>query len=313
QIIYPFARGIYRLLPVVLAAGRIRRFAVVVAIFTTALLSSLLIPVDHSTYTEGVVSLPENAFIRAGADGIVTAVELADGDPVDRNGLILRLENMALQARLEGLVARLEETRARQQRVFLQDRTQADILGAKVSAIEADIQDVEEQMESLEVVSATAGVVSLPMASDLPGRYVNRGDVIGYVAGPGRASALVVVPQPGIDAVRRNMNSIEVRLNSRPAETLTAQFVRELPQGTDRLPNRILGSGSGGQMAVDVRDESGMQLLTNVFLVEVALPLEKPGNYLGQRIYVRFVHEGESLGSRLLRRLNQFLLQAPFV
>jgi len=102
-----------------------------------------------------------------------------------------------------------------------------------------------------------------------------------------------------------------VRLSSRPTETLNAAFLRELPQGTDRLPNRMLGSA--GQVVLDTRDASGMQLLANIFLVEIALPLRMSGNYLGQRIYVRFVHQSESLGNRLLRRLDQFMLQAPFV
>ncbi len=313
QIVYPLARSVYRLIPVVLGAGRIGRFAAVVSILSLVFLSSLLMPISYSTYTEGIVSLPEDAFIRAGADGIVSQVLLTDGEAVERDGAILHLENMELGARLDMLVAKLEETRARQQLVFLQDRSQADILKIKVSAIEADIRDVEEQLESLKIVSATTGVVSLPMASDLLGKYVNRGDVIGYVAGPGRVSALVVIPQLDIDAVRRQLNSIEVRLSSRPTETFVGEFLRELPQGTDRLPNRMLGSGSGGQMAVDARDASGMQLLSNIFLVEIALPLGRPENYLGQRIYVRFVHQDESLGNRLVRRFNQFLLQSPFV
>lgn len=313
QIVYPLVRSIYRLLPLVLNANRMRRFTAVVAVFSIIFLSGLLLPVSYSTYTEGVVSLPENAFIRAGADGLVTRVRVADGEPVEQGEMILQLENIELETRLASLVARLEEARARQQEVFLQDRSQADALKAKVSAIEADIKDVKEQLASLEVVSMTAGVVSLPLASDLLGRYVKRGDVIGYVAGPGQASALVAVPQLDIDTVRQAMNSIEVRLSSRPAETLTAELLRELPLATDRLPNRILGSGAGGLMAVDARDESGMQLLSNIFLVEIALPLETPGNYLGQRIHVRFVHQDESLGNRLLRRFDQFLLQRPFV
>lgn len=313
QIFYPFVRGFYRLIPVVVNAKRMIRFTAVVAVFSIFILSSLLVPVSYSTYTEGVVSLPENAYIRAGADGLVTHIQSSDGGTVEKNGAILRLENLELEARLQSLLAQLSETRARQQQFFLEDRSQADILKNKVSAIEADIRNVEEELANLEVVSSAAGVVSLPMASDLLGRYVKRGDVIGHVAGHSQVSALVVIPQLDIDVVRQGMSSIEVRLSSRPTETFEAELLRELPLATDRLPNRILGSGAGGLVAVDARDESGTQLLSNIFLVEIALPVETPGNYLGQRIYVRFVHQDESLGNRMVRRLNQFLLQPPFV
>jgi len=311
QIFYPLARSISRLIPLVLSANRMPRLLAALSLVSASVLAGLTIPVGHSTYSESVVSLPENALIRAGADGIVTRVEAPDGAPVARGEVILQLENLTLEAKRDGLLARLEEMRARQQQVFLQDRSQADILKTKVSAIEADIKDVQQQLESLKVVSAADGLVSLPTANDLPGRYISRGDVIGYVAGPGQASALVVIPQLDIDTVRRDMQAIEVRLSSRPTETLNAAFLRELPQGTDRLPNRMLGSA--GQVVLDTRDASGMQLLANIFLVEIALPLRMSGNYLGQRIYVRFVHQSESLGNRLLRRLDQFMLQAPFV
>ena len=98
-------------------------------------------------------------------------------------------------------------------------------------------------------------------------------------------------------------------MSGRPGETYHAEFLRELPQGTDRLPDRMLAAS--GQVTVDNRDASGTQLLSNVFLVEITLP-RLSGNYLGQRLYVRFAHPAEPLGKRLLRRLDQFMLQAPF-
>lgn len=313
QIIYPAAQNLLRLIPVVMQAHRLRRFGAVVIGFFLIALAGLLVPTGHSTYSEGVVSLSENALIRAGADGIVSEVLLADGEPVDVGATVLKLENMLLETRRETLLARLDETRARQQQVFLQDRSQADILKIKVSSLEADLKDTENQLNSLDVVTAAQGVVSLPMASDLPHRFVNRGDVIGYVAGPGPVTAMVVIPQMDIDVVRRNTESIEVRLSGRPGETLSADYLRELPQGTDQLPNRRLGSGAGGDVAIDSRDETGVQVLSNVFLVEIGLPLKIAGHFPGQRIYVRFNHHRESWGNRLLRRLDQLMLQAPFV
>jgi putative peptide zinc metalloprotease protein len=313
QIVYPLARSICLLIPAVIRANKMNRFIAVVSVASIIFASILIIPMSHSTYSEGVVNLPENAYIRASTDGVITAVYSADGESINNGEIILKLEDIELEARMHSLVAQLEETRARQQAAFLQDRSQTDILKAKALGIETDISVVKEQLASLEIVSATAGVVSLPMASDLLGRYVKRGDVMGYVAGLSQISALVAVPQLDIDTVRRDVNSIEVKLSSRPAETLTAEFIRELPQATDRLPNRILGSTSGGRMRVDARDETGMQLLSNIFLVEIALPLETSGSYLGQRIYVRFVHRRESLGNRLLDRFKQLLLMPPFV
>lgn len=312
HIVYPLALSVYRLIPQVVKASRMKRFSAVVTVTLILCLLGLVTPTSYSTYTEGVVSLPDDAFIRSGIDGLVTRVLLTDGEPVEKGEVILTLEDIELEARLHSLFAQLEEARAMQQAAFLKDRSQATYLKSKVSAIDADIRVVEDQLASLDVVSATTGVVSLPTASDLLGRYVSRGDVMGYVAGQSQLSALVVIPQLAIDTVRRELSSIEVRLSSRPGETLKAAFIQEIPQATDRLPNRILGSASGGLIAVDARDTSGMQLLTNVFLVEIALPMETSGNYLGQRIFVRFIHQDESVGNRLMRKVSHLLMQPPF-
>ncbi len=311
QIVLPLARAFSRLLPQVVMAGKTGRLLAVVSLLTALVVTGLSVPLRHSTYAEGIVSLPEDALIRAGADGIVTRVLARDDQPVEKGQIVIQLENLELEAKLETMQARLEETRARQQQAFLQDRSQADIFKAKVSAIVADIKDVQDQLENLAVVSATGGVLSLPGADDLPGRYISRGDVIGYAAGSGQTSALIVIPQEGIDAVRRNMQAIEFRMSGSPGELYRAEFLRELPLGTDRLPDRLLASSD--QVIVDNRDASGRQLLSNIFLVEISLPRDSSEYYPGQKLHVRFVHPSESLGTRMLRGLDRLMLQAPFV
>ena len=313
QVIYPAIMWFYKLIPVVRTAHRAKRLGFVVCTFCFILLLGLLVPIGHSTYAEGIVKLPENALIRAGADGIVTRVILTDGESVEVGSTILRLENLELETEKKILLAKLEETSARQKEAMLLDRTQADIAKAKMLAIKAELDDVQTQIENLVVRSASNGVVSIPLVDDLPGRYVKRGEVIGYIADLRQVSANVVIPQSGIAAVRRDSEQILVRLKSRADEILTAQMIRELPQMTDKLPSRILGSGAGGDIAVDTRDDAGVQAMSNIFQVEIALPMRSTGNYLGQRIYVRFIHQRKSLGKQLLHRINQRLLQAPFV
>ena len=314
QILYPVLRNFFRLIPVARAANRLNRLGIIVGMFLVVITVSLLVPAGNSTYAEGVVSLPENAYIRAGTDGIVTRILREDGSRVESGETVLLLENIELETRRDMLLARLEEARARQKDVFLQDRTKSASLKARVSTLEAELEDIKDQIISLQVTTAAPGVVCLPLASDLPGRYVSRGEVIGYIADPDQVTARVVVHQSDIDQVRRQSRNIKVRLSSRPGETHTAQLIRELPQATDRLPSRLLGSGAGGDVAVDARDEKGVQTISNIFQVEIALPVKAAsGKHLGQRIYVRFIHEPESLGNQMLSWLSQIMFQPPFV
>jgi len=314
QIIYPALKNCYLLFPIARQANRLGRLGIVVGLFLFVFTVSLLMPAGNSTYAEGVVSLPENAYIRAGADGFVSRILRQDGAHVGSGETVLQLENIELETRRDIVLARLEEARARQKGMFLQDRIKSESLKAGVLNLVAELKDIEARITRLQVTSAAAGLVCLPLASDLPGRFVSRGEVIGYVVEPDQVTARVVVHQSDIDKVRSQSRMIEVRLSSRPGETITAQLTRELPQATDRLPSKLLGSGAGGDVAVDARDEKGLHTISNIFQVEIALPVKvASGRHIGQRIYVRFIHEPESLANQMLSWLSQIMFQPPFV
>ena len=227
---------------------------------------------------------------------------------------VLQLENIELETRRDILMAKLEEARARQKDVLLQNRTQSEPLKTRVIALEAELEDIESQIHALQVTSAIKGVVCLPLVNDLPGRYVRRGEVIGYIADLNQVTARVVVNQSDINRVRRQSRQIKVKLSSRPAETYTADLIRELPHTPAKLTSKLLGSGAGGDIAVDARDEKGVQTISSIFQVEIALPVKSiSGTHLGQRIYVRFIHEPEPLGNQMLSWLNQLMFKVPFV
>lgn len=312
QIVYPLVRTVWNFIPQVIEVNRVNRLIGFIAATSTAVVALIFTPISFSTYGEGVVNLPEQAYIRAQTDGVVTRLETSDGKSTEQGDIILTLGNIELEARLRAIEARLEEVRAKQQSVFLSDRSQSEVLNVRAASLEADRQQLLFQISQLDVTSGTSGRVSLPLGDDLLGRHVSRGDVLGYVAGDGDISALVAIGQLDIDLIRRNLTSIEVKLGSLPDTKFVGKFIRELPQATDRLPNSLLGSMFGGMLKVDARDKSGTQLLSNVFLIEISLPLETSGAYLGQRVHVRFNHQKESLANRYLRRFRQFQLNHLF-
>ncbi|MFB3078498.1 MAG: hypothetical protein ACE1Y4_10880, partial [Lysobacterales bacterium] len=69
-----------------------------------------------------------------------------------------------------------------------------------------------------------------------------------------------------------------------------------------------LGSRDGGDIAVDARDRGGRQAITNIFQLDISLPVNAAGTHPGQRAYVRFIHHHEPLGMGWYRRLRQLLL-----
>jgi putative peptide zinc metalloprotease protein len=147
------------------------------------------------------------------------------------------------------------------------------------------------------------------MAQDLPGRFVKRGEVLGYVLDRSAITARVVVQQPDVDFVRQRTSKVKIRFPEKLDEMLPAVVKREVPAATDQLPSRTLSQQGGGQIAIDPRDMMGVKAFQKIFLFDIELP-EQIGLYnVGGRVYVRFDHGWEPLIWRWYRGARQLFLR----
>jgi putative peptide zinc metalloprotease protein len=196
---------------------------------------------------------------------------------------------------------------ARQHAVLVSDRTQLDILRADQRAVQLELADMSQQLQSLLVLSPAEGQLAIEQLARLQGRLIKKGDVLGYVVDQTTVEARVAVPQSRADLVRYNSLHIEVRLFNEPGRVLPAQLLREVPSATRQLPSALLGSRSGGGIAVDAQDESGLTTMDSVFQFDLSLPALTDG-YLARRIKVRFVHGQATLAQQWWRYCRQLYI-----
>jgi putative peptide zinc metalloprotease protein len=147
------------------------------------------------------------------------------------------------------------------------------------------------------------------MARDLPGRFVRRGGLLGYVVDRSRVTARVVVSQSDVDFVRQHTLGVKIRLPEKIAETAPAVLRREVPAATDQLPGRALSQEGGGEIAIDPRDTLGVKAFQKVFLFDLELPGHAGLVHVGGRVYVRFDHGLEPLVWRWYRGARQLFLR----
>ena len=188
-------------------------------------------------------------------------------------------------------------------------RVQAAVVREEMAAVTADLERTRGRTEELTVRSPLGGTFVLPGATDLPGRFVRQGEVVGYVVQPPDLTARVVVSQDEIGLVRDRVEGAELMLAEYGAEGHPASVLREVPGGTSTLPTPALGTQGGGDFAVDPRDPEGRRTLQRVFELEVALPAEVARAHLGTRVFVRLDHGTEPLGFQIYRSLRQLLLR----
>jgi putative peptide zinc metalloprotease protein len=306
-------------LPAVRAAGqvwqrpglrerRVRIAAAAVATLAALALFASVVPLPHRTQTEGVVWLPEQATLRAGASGFVSRFAVAPGQTV-RSGTPLVLSvDPTLEAQLRLADARVAELEAVHANEFVMDRARAEIVREQLGLEQEARQRLRQRAEALSVTARADGVFTVASAADLPGRHHRQGDALGHVLGDDAPIVRVLVEQAQIDAVAAT-RSVGLRLADDLSHVIPGRVVRQVPAGSDQAPSRALLASGGGRLAVDPRDPQGRTTLQRVFEIDVAPqePIGRAAAY-GQRVYLRFELEPAPLAVQVWQALRRLFL-----
>jgi putative peptide zinc metalloprotease protein len=280
---------------------------VVLGLILTAL---FVVPAPSWTRAEGVVWPSDKSRVRAGVDGFVASYLSDENSRVSADQDIIRMEDPLLDARLDVLKSRLKELNAQLMAAQVNDRVQTAVIREEIAAVSGDLKRAREQSDELVIKSPRNGVLVVPQGQDLPGQFVRKGELVGYVLEPSeRISARVVVSQDDIGLVRDKTRQVEVMAAQWGSDAFPVSSWRQVPGGTDQLPTAALGTTGGGEFAIDPTDNSGRTTLERVFEIEIDLPVETGSDFLGQRVYVRFDHGFEPIGLQLYRSLRQVFLR----
>jgi len=268
-----------------------------------------LVPVPLSTRAEGVVWIPEQSFVRPGTDGFVDGLMVQPGTRIKRGDPLVKCSDPLLPAQIKVLEAQLEELHATYDAQIIADKVKAGITKEEIQHVVAKLEDACDRENQLTVRGAASGTFVVPNPQDIPGRYVKRGELIGYILDPSTITARVVVFQGDVDLVRQKSYGVGVRFPERRAETYPAVLRREVPAATDKLPGRALSQEGGGEIAIDPRDTLGIKSFQKIFLFDVELPYHGGLYNVGGRVYVRFDHGKEPLVWRWYREIRQVFLR----
>ena len=292
-----------------LRRGRTRALWTSAGIVAGALLLLFVVPAPSWTRAEGVIWVPEEAQVRAGAEGFVERLLVPAGSEVRRGEPLVQAEEPFLATRVAVLVAQLDELNAKYDAMLPNDRVQAQMVREQIAAAEANLRRARERQESLVFRATASGRFVVPNAADLPGRFLSKGQLVGYVVEPRELTARVALLQDDIALVRQRTKDVEVVLADWGASPQPARIRRELPGASLQLPTAALGSAGGGPIAVDPRDKHGVTALRQVFQLELSIPGKVRNEYLGARVYVRFNHGFEPAGFQLYRAFRRLLLR----
>ena len=290
------------------------------AVLGTLLAGLLLLPLPFYSVHQAVVWLPDEALVRADSAGQVVRALVASGDAVQRGQPLLLLDNPTLDSELASAEAAVAQTDAQLRRAEIDEPMQLAALRAELVSRSQRLAEAQRRVAALRVDAGTAGRWMPAAPTELAGRYVRRGEVVGHVvAGPSRWLRCAVT-QEDLDLIRRGrageggpavadgLPAVQVRLVQRPGVLHQARVTRQVPGGEFDLVSPALGSTGGGEIAVDPAVSEGTRSLRRVFDIELQLDEAAAQPVFGDRAWVRFDLGATPLGWQWALRLRQLFL-----
>ena len=313
SIVWPLAKGLHALCSSPQFAARPwRAWSAVVGLVGLALVLLLVVPVPRHIRVQGVVWLPEEALLRARADGFVHIIAAPEGTAVHKGDAVLATTNPDLQARVPEQASRVALAQARLDAALVHQPALAARLQEELQAEQATLQRAQADVADLQLRAGLAGTVRLEQAQDLPGRFVKRGDVVGHVlAQPGSASVprvRVALTQGEAELDLAALQSIEIRVAGQVQDAHVGRLTRSTPQAGHALPSAALGATGGGRFVVDPRDESGATAMETVFQFDIEAPDVASLGAIGTRVYVALEQPAEPIGQRWWRHTRRLFL-----
>jgi putative peptide zinc metalloprotease protein len=310
SVVWPLVKGArFVLTSPALAGVRLRSLAATVTVAAGIGALVAVAPIPNGTVARGIVWIPEDARVIAGAGGNVEAFLAEPGARVKAGDPLVQLADPLIDAKRAKAQAKLAEIDARLYAAEASSPFDAEVLRRQRDAARGELDDLTRQQDDLVVRAPAEGLFVVPNPVDMIGGYVKRGQPLGYVVAASAPKIHAAVPESDVEFVRDRTLSVSVRFDEAPWTRLDAATVnRATPKSTRKLPSPALSVANGGPFALDPSAKEEGTMLAPVFEVEIATSGDLLVDRWGQRVWVRFDHGATPLAERLYRMTRQIFL-----
>jgi putative peptide zinc metalloprotease protein len=188
------------------------------------------------------------------------------------------------------------------------DRFQTQNLAEAIAHAEAELARIDTRVAQLEVRSEMAGSVVLARQDDLPGTFLAKGQLLGYVLDARELIVRAAAPHEAAALIRERSRAANVWLEENHGLPVAGRMRRDVPAAMFRLPSAALSDRNGGAVVTDPADPEHLRTLAPVLLIDVALT-PNPLQRIGGRAWVRFDFGDAPLAVQWAQALRQLLLQ----
>jgi putative peptide zinc metalloprotease protein len=266
-----------------------------------------IIPLPLTTTVEGIVQMPEDRRVLAGENCFIKQLHKQAGETVQKDDLLVSCENRQLRTEQLVLKQQYAEASAQRQGVW-DDPVQLKIYDDELSRLSSELKESQKRLQFLSLSAQAEGIWTVRDAADLPGRFVRRGDLIGYVITDNDITVRGMIPESDIELVREHVTALHARKASDLSIALTPASWYVFPAATKEAVSEILTEAAGGDIVMDPAASDSPQALRRYFIV--ALEFDRlPATHVDERIYLQFEHPPEAIIYRVYRLVRRTFLE----
>lgn len=266
------------------------------------------LPLPRSVTSSGVTWVLDEERLYAGESGFVRDITLPDDGRVVEGQLLVALSNQELLDRAAMVDGQLLEAKSRLRSVY-QDRNKSSLAAAELKRFQDERNDISEALAELEIRSSSEGQLVIPQRGTLQDRFIQRGEVVGYVITPNRPLRVkVVVTELDAQQVINHTQKIQIKPASDREASLPAVLLTVVPTVSKEIPSPILTTGGGGDIIVDPSADQKLEAMENYVSLEVEAS-ESQTDYIFERFYVKFSLPAEPVAYRLIRQVRQVFIE----
>lgn len=266
-----------------------------------------LLPLPYYSQIEGVLWPPDESIIKTRTSGVIQGIPAKPENHVDKGEILFELSDFQLEYQTKLLQSQLREIQLREKAAFTEDSLTAKILTERSQEISERLQQALEKKETLKIPSPHSGKFIVPNQSHLAGRFTEKGEILGFVLHSAN-SVRMLVKQADIELINNKTKKINLVIASQLDKKYSARIKTVNPQTTLHLPTPVLGKDGGGVILTDPADKGGGKLVEEMFLIDLEITEPVARFFIGNRVYIRFLHGYEPLFYRTLRKLRQLFL-----
>lgn len=193
----------------------------------------LFIPVDYRISVNAVIEGEIESPVIAPFDGYIKTAEFKAGDQVDESTLLAELDERDIFLKLKKLEGERQEKQKSYRQVLASgERSKAEVLKAKITQLNAQIDTVALALSQTELRSRIAGMVIAGDLSRSIGAPVKKGDVLFKVAPIDRYRTMLRIKETDIRFMQQGLDA-ELKLTSFPSSSYPLKLLKPSPYFSD--------------------------------------------------------------------------------